>query len=68
MTTVSPIFTGAAAHIGKCADAVTVSRCGTQIFVSERQGCAKTANRLSKTLSASANGSPAKTMYRPAWR
>ncbi|BBZ37075.1 Rid family hydrolase [Mycobacterium conspicuum] len=38
MTTVTPIFTGVAAHIGSYADAVTVSAGGTQIFVSGTPG------------------------------
>src|SRR5581483_8464482 len=39
MTTISPIYTGVAAHIGKYADAVAVSGGGgTQIFVSGTPG------------------------------
>ena len=39
MTTITPIFTGVAAHIGKYADAVAVFRGGgTQIFVSGTPG------------------------------
>jgi enamine deaminase RidA (YjgF/YER057c/UK114 family) len=38
MTTITPMFTGVAAHIGKYADAVSVSGGGTQIFVSGTPG------------------------------
>ena len=39
MTTITPIFTGVAAHIGKYADAVAVSGGGgTQVFVSGTPG------------------------------
>jgi 2-iminobutanoate/2-iminopropanoate deaminase len=38
MTTTTPILTGVAAHIGRYADAVTVSSGGTQIFVSGTPG------------------------------
>ena len=39
MTTITPIYTGVAAHIGKYADAVAVSGGGgTQIFVSGTPG------------------------------
>ena len=38
MTTITPIHTGVAAHIGKYADAVAVSGGGTQVFVSGTPG------------------------------
>lgn len=38
MTTIEPILTGVAAHIGRYADAVTVLGGGTQIFVSGTPG------------------------------
>ena len=38
MTTITPIFTGVAAHIAKYADAVVVSGSGTTIFVSGTPG------------------------------
>ena len=38
MTTITPILTGVAAHIGTYADAVAVSRGGTQILVSGTPG------------------------------
>jgi enamine deaminase RidA (YjgF/YER057c/UK114 family) len=38
MTTITPILTGVAAHIGKYADAVVVSGGGRQIFVSGTPG------------------------------
>jgi hypothetical protein len=38
MTAITPILTGVAAHIGTYADAVAVSGCGTQIFVSGTPG------------------------------
>lgn len=38
MTTITPILTGVAGHIGRYADAITLSRGGTQIFVSGTPG------------------------------
>jgi len=38
MTTITPILTGVAAHIGHYADAVAVSAAGTQILVSGTPG------------------------------
>jgi 2-iminobutanoate/2-iminopropanoate deaminase len=38
MTTVTPIVTGVAAHIGHYADAIAVSGSGTQIYVSGTPG------------------------------
>jgi 2-iminobutanoate/2-iminopropanoate deaminase len=38
MTTITPVLTGVAAHIGRYADAVSVSRGSTQIFVSGTPG------------------------------
>jgi 2-iminobutanoate/2-iminopropanoate deaminase len=44
MTTTTPILTGVAAHIGRYADAVTVSGRGTEIFVSGTPGLREDGN------------------------
>ena len=59
MTTITPILTGVATHIGTYADAVAVSGGGTEISCPEHPGCAKTAPRRRTSPTKPASAGPA---------